>query len=112
VQTWHPDNFVLGQRVRRGSDFELFESELEEYVITGISARRLRRVVKSMSARERKLFLAEIRQELRGVPRRLRRDYYDLVGTLERSLSRKVVGTALPPGFRKTLKPFPLGRRH
>jgi hypothetical protein len=112
MQTWHPDNFVLNQRVRRGSDFELFESELEEYVITGISARRLRRVFRSLKAGERRALLAEIRQELKRIPRRLRRDYYELVGTLERSIPRNQVGRALPPGFRRSLRPFPLARRH
>jgi hypothetical protein len=112
VQTWHPDNHVLRQRVRRANDFPGFRRSVEVNVITGISPAGLRRVFNSLSTRERTALLNEIRQELRAVSPRLRRDFYELVGTMERAgLARNLIDRALPPGFRRSLRPFRLGHR-
>jgi hypothetical protein len=112
VQTWHPDNHVLRQGVRRANDFPGFRRSIEVNVITGISPAGLRRVFNGLTTRERTELLNEMRQELRALSPRLRRDFYELVGTMERAgLSRSIIDRALPSGFRRSLRPFTLGRR-
>jgi hypothetical protein len=74
LHIWHPDSFVLRNRVLREEKPELFESEEEEFALTGISAPGLRRVVDSLRPGERRDLLDEIQQELpRGVRKRVRR---------------------------------------
>lgn len=103
---WHPESAVLTSPFRRGSDFELYESEHEVNVLTGISAPRLRRVYQALDARRRRELLAEIRTELSRVPPRLRRDYHDVVLTLERALPDSAVARAVPPNVRRAALPF------
>lgn len=111
LQTWHPDGLVLRNRVLREEKLELFESEQEEYALTGISAPRLRRLFDTLRPPDRERLLDEIRQELRAVPRRLRVDFSELVTTLDRSLPDNLVDRALPRGFRRSVRPLPLRRR-
>ena len=107
---WHPESAVLRGPFRRGLDFELYESEHETYAITGISPAELRRVYRALSPRARRALMAEIRAELNAVAPRLRRDYHDIVLTLERALPDSAVNQAVPPSVRRAANPFVLRR--
>ncbi|HVE68212.1 MAG TPA: hypothetical protein VNB64_06495 [Solirubrobacteraceae bacterium] len=103
---WHPETAVLTSPFHRGNDFELYESEHEVNVLTGISAGRLRAVYRALTPQRRRELLAEIRAELAQVPPRLRRDYHDIVLTLERALPASAVARAVPPSVRLAALPF------
>ena len=113
TQTNDPAGRVLRGGVLRSDDFELFESDLEEYVITGIPEAKLKVLLTKLRASDPKRFnslLAEIRTELGRVPLKARGDYSDLVASLDQALPGSLVARALPTGFRKGLKPFTIQR--
>jgi len=103
TQTWHPDALVLTKSVQRGRNLELFETEVEEFSLQGISTANLERVLTRLRTKDPKrlnAFLSEIRQELGRIPPRLRNDYNrELVATLDKALPANFVRKALPPGF-------------
>ena len=111
TQTWHPDSMVFRGRVTRVPDLELFETKkAEDNSIHGISPNGLRRLLNSKSQEQRGRLLDDIRRELQAVPTSLRGDYDELVATLDKALPKSEVDRALPPGFRKSVRRFPLLR--
>jgi hypothetical protein len=108
AQDWHPDNVVLGTGRVRTRSFELFHNtELERHAIQGISVAETRRLYNSMTTAERNRLFAEMRDELRAVPLRLRGDYDELVATLDQALPAAAVRRLLPPGFRGAIRFLP-----
>jgi hypothetical protein len=108
-QTWHPDSLVLGTRVLRAGDLEIFETgETEQHTVQGLSVAGFRRLFGAMRPVERDRVLDEIKRELRAVPVPLRGDYDELVATLDRTLPPRLVARALPAGFRASVRPSPL----
>jgi hypothetical protein len=110
TQRLDPQSVVVKRRPVRGDDLPLFESEREEFVITDISARSLKRLLRRLPARRLRALLAEIRRELGALPARERPNFSDLVATLDRALPRAQVNGALPRGMRASLRPFVVER--
>lgn len=104
------DNLVLTKPVQNADDLPAYEHEDEPYTLNGISLAKLRVMLDTLRKKEPQrldALLAEMRRKLARVPVRLRGDYYELVGALDKSLPKSLVDRALPPGFRKRLRPFP-----
>jgi hypothetical protein len=108
------NSFVLTRRVQKEESLPPFESEFEENTLNGISPRRLRTLFDSLRKSDPKrlnAFLDEIKEELRAVPVKLRRDYFELVAALDFALPKSLRNRPYPPGFRKQVRAFPVRLR-
>lgn len=100
AMTDHPDNLVLRQPSLRLTKLEFDEPmEKEEFALTGISTNDLRRVVNSLSDKERGVLFKEVRQEL-DVPKRRRDQVNELVKSLDQSLPDDLFRQAVPGSLR------------
>jgi hypothetical protein len=102
---WHPDMVTI-KRAREGES-ELFETEVEEFTLQGITLTGFKKLVADKRAKDPKQldeFLAEMRTELARIPTSMRNDYADLLATLDKSLPPSDIQKAVPPGFRRSIK--------
>jgi len=116
IDAFDPGAFVLGKRVQKEKTLSVFDddSQDEPFTLHGISPERLRAQVDSLRKTDPKLLnaiLDDIKQELRAVPAKLRRDYFELVATLDFALPKSLRGRPYPAGFRKQVEAFPVRLR-
>jgi hypothetical protein len=102
-----PQNPDLGPKgMARTKDLPASENEREEgpgQALMDITPAGMRRNFRSLSAKERRQVIAEMRRELKDVPSRLRGDYNELAVTLDRALPDAVANRVLPPAVRKAV---------
>lgn len=101
AQDWHPRNMTLPtRRAVSARRLPLFaRQEREEFVLTGISERRLARLLartRRREPREYRRFLEETRRTLNAVPRRQRREAVPLLLTMKRLVSARAFRLLAP----------------